>query len=185
MARTALPPSERKLRGNAGKRKSKVASIPATASAPAVRPPSWLVDPVAVEEWVRVTPELLKMRILTQMDHTPLAMYCQAFATWVSATQRLATEGHTYTTKSKHGEMDRLRPEVKLADAAERSMQRYGAQFGLGPLARTRVAAGHLQVGQQLPLPGFETTQPAITQGQINAAAEAPKDDAVGYFGYN
>lgn len=190
MGRTTLPPAERKLRGNAGKRKpkGKAAAEPKAEAAPrrdAPAPPAWLKDEVARAEWERQAPELMRMRVLAPMDHTALALYCQAFASYVAAQVVIAAKGATYTTTSKHGEMERLRPEVKIAEQAEKTMLRYGQQFGLLPLSRTKVASGFLQNGQQLPLPGFDGAalpqKPSVSDGKLAQA----KDEAAEFFGYH
>jgi P27 family predicted phage terminase small subunit len=187
MGRSPLPPGERALRGNAGKRKPRTVTS-AGSRGDYIEPPHWLKNPTARAEWDRIVPELMRMRVLAGMDHAPLGMYCQAFASWVGAHAVIAEKGSTYLTQSKHGEMERIRPEVKIAAEAERTMLRYGQQFGLAPLSRTKVASGFLANGQQLTLPGFDGPAPPTQQGESNGhtiSAQAAKDDAGQFFGYH
>lgn len=214
MGRPRLTDQERALRGDAGKRvpkRDKAAgtsiadkSAPKPAASPAAvetkpvipariapHPPVWLTNLIAREEWERLAPELVAMRVLSAMDYTALGLYCQAFASWLSATMVIAEKGAAYLTKSKHGEMERARPEVKIAAEAEKTMLRYGQQFGLAPLARSRVASGFLQNGQQLPLPGFEVQPVApkqtvpIQNDDSQPAPPPPEGGAKAFFGYH
>ena len=78
------------------------------------------LSPVAKKEWDRITMELNALGILSPVDRVPLAMYCDAYARWVSATGILQRRGNTFKTKSG---FIRTRPEVKLRDEALVQMQ--------------------------------------------------------------
>lgn len=194
MARPPKTAAEKKLCGSRVRKKpaAKVADQPAAASdsvSDIPLPPTWLTDDIAKAEWVRLVPDLMKMRVLTPMDSVNLAMLCQATAAYVKAQQVIATKGATYTTTSKHGEMDRVRPEVKIAAEAEKTILRITKEFGLAPLSRARMATAHANNGVQLPLPGFDTAAPNPSakpndqqQHRPGAAPAAPQADS--FFGY-
>jgi P27 family predicted phage terminase small subunit len=46
------------------------------------RPPKWL-DGEGLAEWKRVAPTLYKLGLLTNVDVTMLALYCEAYATYL------------------------------------------------------------------------------------------------------
>ncbi len=77
----------RQLRGNPGKRRPKM-----TAQALAVReapaPPAWIRGE-ALAEWKRITPELKRLQIITQLDRAMLTVYCSSWAIMVEAAKAL------------------------------------------------------------------------------------------------
>jgi P27 family predicted phage terminase small subunit len=84
-----VPDNVRKLRGNPGKRpepkRPKAATgIPARAS--------WL-DKEAKAEWDRITPELERIGILSQIDRAVLHAYCHTWARWVAVARALDKDG--------------------------------------------------------------------------------------------
>lgn len=95
----------------------------------------WL-PPEAQAEWRRMAPDLAKLGLLTVLDRTALAAYCQAYASWKEAVEVLNTKGKTYVTPQ--GVM-RQRPEVAMARDASRLMLAYAAEFGMTPSARANM----------------------------------------------
>lgn len=185
MGRKPLPPEERKLRGS---RQRKKAPPPAATPSDIAAPPSWLTDELACSEWNRLVPELTKMRVLSPMDSVNLAMLCQATSVYVRSQRTICEKGSTYTTQSKHGEMDRVRPEVKIAAEAEKTILRITKEFGLAPLSRARMASAHASNGVQLELPNFGTsvtTQASTSPHDIAHPQDRPAaSTADEFFGY-
>ncbi len=195
MARPTKPAAEKKLCGSRVRKKAAapvVAAVdPSADAAPKSDiplPPAWLTDDLAKAEWVRLVPDLMKMRVLSPMDSVNLAMLCQATAAYVKAQQIIAAKGSTYTTTSKHGEMERVRPEVKIAAEAEKTILRITKEFGLAPLSRARMATAHASNGVQLELPNFgavapnQSAKPHDQQpSQGTAPAAQPADNFFGY----
>ena len=76
------------LKGNPGKRRlnknEPVPRIPASAP----EPPAFLSD-IAKEEWARVSGELYAMHLLTTVDVAALALYCDAYSRWRTATEAI------------------------------------------------------------------------------------------------
>ncbi len=187
MGRRAKTHAEKKLCGSRIRKKNPHPDEPmvedSIRSGPDVpSPPVWLVDAVARSEWVRLAADLVNMRILSPIDSINLAMLCQATATYIRAQQVIAEKGATYTTASKHGEMDRVRPEVKIAAEAEKTILRITKEFGLAPLSRARVATAHANNGVQLMLPGFDIAPSAKPNDPETAPQGASQAD--GFFGY-
>jgi P27 family predicted phage terminase small subunit len=69
-------------------------------------------------------------------------MLCSALAEYQSAVAILNAEGSTYRCVTKSGDvMQRQRPEVAIAQDAWRRAKMMLEQFGLTPVARSRVQA--------------------------------------------
>ena len=136
----------RLLRGNPSKRGLRREPEPMqTAELP--EPPEFLAG-YACDEWHRVAPELHRLGLLTVVDVAPLAAYCQSYAHWRTAEEALArtAEKDPLTTsglmvKRMDGNTAQ-NPLLRMANDAARDMVRYAGEFGLTPVARTRIAAG-------------------------------------------
>jgi P27 family predicted phage terminase small subunit len=89
--------------------------------------PDWLIDEVAVAEWSRVVPLLADMNVLSSIDGTALAMYCDAYADFVSY-QQLHQQARTNDLRKVFARLKR--------QAAEQTMKA-AALFGMTPAART------------------------------------------------
>jgi P27 family predicted phage terminase small subunit len=98
-------------------------------------PPSWLKQE-AKAEWRRVVPELLRLKLLAQLDRAVLASYCQAWAFAQQARVRLEREGLTGMRDgqpTKHPCWQEWREATALTVTL-------GKQLGLTPDARLRAA---------------------------------------------
>jgi P27 family predicted phage terminase small subunit len=93
----------------------------------------------AKAEWRRLAPELHRLGLLTVLDHTAFAAYCSSFARWVEADRLLQTEGLLATGSTGN---TIAHPLFKVATQSARDMIKAGAEFGLTPSARARLAAG-------------------------------------------
>lgn len=90
---------------------------------------------IARQEWNRIVGELAALGILSKFDRGPLAIYCEAFATWIEATDGI----HKYGTmiKSPNGYPVQS-PWVAIANRAADTMLRLSSEFGFTPAARSR-----------------------------------------------
>ena len=125
-----LPPNVHELRGNPSKRRHLrgiAPEIPQTVP----DPPSFLTA-VAGEEWRRLAPELCRLGLLSALDTMPLAVYCQAFATW-----RVAMEAAAEDVAP-----DERRVLARIARDSARDMVRYARTFGMTPSSRFAVTGG-------------------------------------------
>lgn len=124
--------TEKRLSGNPGKRK-----ITETVQPDPVVPsmPHHLDDDARIE-WNRLAPELGKLGLLTQVDRTAFAAYCQAWSTWAKACKQLADEGPVL--ESDKGNMY-LNPWQMVASQALEQVNKFGAQFGLTPGSRRKL----------------------------------------------
>ncbi len=113
----------------------------------------------ALEEWGRVVDEMARLGIMSRLDRSVLAAYCQAYGRWVAAETALArmaerdavTAGLVIRTKAGNAIQN---PLVGAANKAMADMVRYAAEFGMTPSARTRVSA--LEEGEDNPFAIFD-----------------------------
>ena len=92
--------------------------------------PSWL-GPDAKREWKRVVGELTKAGMLTNLDRTALAAYCEAFQDWVNAIRIVRKEGLTFVRAN--GSIGQ-HPAVVIRDKAWLRVCKGAAAFGNGPI---------------------------------------------------
>lgn len=111
---------------------------------PKIPKPPDILTGQALAEWKRITVELEKLGILTNLDLAALAAYCQAWARWLDAESKLAKTGPVVKAPSGY---PMLNPWLSIANKAIQQVQRLAGEFGLTPSARTRIdvnAAGGL-----------------------------------------
>lgn len=99
--------------------------------------PAWLI-PEAKTEWKRLVKILSEMGVLTEVDRTAFAAYCQSYARWKEAQEHINSEGATYETENG---MQRPNPYVAICNTEQRLMMSAASEFGLTPSARSRIMA--------------------------------------------
>lgn len=134
--RKPKPTNLKKLEGNPGKRKLNAKEPNPGNGMPTC--PAWLL-PVARTEWRRLCGQLNRMGILTEIDRAAFAAYCQSYARWRQAQERVSAEGATYETENG---MRRPNPWVAICNTEQRMMMQAASEFGLTPSARSRITAG-------------------------------------------
>lgn len=104
------------------------------------------LTPAARGEWKRVTKLLKELGLVAELDRTALAVYCQAWATWLEAQAEIAKTGKV--VKSPSG-FPILNPWLSVANAAYKQMQQLLSEFGFSPAARSRIiVAEHPEIGK-------------------------------------
>jgi len=121
------------LEGNPSKRPLKGKSPQPDKGIPTC--PSWLSDE-AKQEWTRVTPELLRLGLLTELDQNILAGYCISYALWQRTQICIFKQGALYVTAK--GKLQ-PRPEIAIAKTAAEMMNAFAAELGLTPTSRARM----------------------------------------------
>jgi P27 family predicted phage terminase small subunit len=96
--------------------------------------PKWLM-PAAKQEWKRVVPLLQQLGLVTDIDLTALAGYCQCFARWRQAEMIVKKLGLTYEGPSG----PKLRPEVHMMQRERLMLRAFASEFGFSPASRSRV----------------------------------------------
>ena len=134
--RKPKPTALKVLEGNPGKRPlNEHEPVPPKA---AIRCPAWL-EPEAKKEWRRLAPALEAMGILTTVDISAFAGYCQAYARWKEAEEFISKHGSIFQTPS--GYVQQV-PQVSIAQQNLKIMQSFCSEFGLTPATRSRIIAG-------------------------------------------
>lgn len=100
----------------------------------------------ARKEWSRVGKKLLAYGLVTDIDRSALAIYCQAWARWVEAEQQLAKYGTVI--KSPNG-YPMQSPYLAIANKAMDQMAKILVEFGMSPSSRSRVTVQR----QEAPVP--------------------------------
>ena len=109
-------------------------------------PPPFITG-YAADEWWRTAPELHRLGLLTRIDVPALAAYCHAFGQWRMAAELLAKMQandpimNGMIIKTKYGDAA-MNPLVSIVRKHAADVIRYASEFGLTPVARTRLAAG-------------------------------------------
>jgi P27 family predicted phage terminase small subunit len=132
------------LRGNPGRRPIRPEPQPQIPSDPPDPPP--FLQGYACDEWHRLAPELHRLGLLTIVDVAPFAAYCQAYARWREAEEALARvaakdpTGGGLLMRASSGPVPN--PLLKMARLFAQDMVHFAAEFGLTPVARSRISAG-------------------------------------------
>ncbi|MFI6609292.1 phage terminase small subunit P27 family [Streptomyces sp. NPDC050507] len=134
VGRPPKPTAVKRLEGNPGGRPLNESEPRPPAGVP--DPPEWLSE-TALEEWRRLVPLLVKMRVLTMADRNALAAYCESYSQFVAAT--LAVRDGGVLVDSYRGGVAK-NPAVQVARDALEQMNRWGAKFGLSPADRARLS---------------------------------------------
>ncbi len=137
-----VPSELKRLKGNPGHRPISDDEPKPLVSAGVPEPPDWL-EPYAKNIWGVLAPELHRLGLLTVLDLTTWAAYCQSYARWRTAEEWLTEHEETIELLDKK---NKLRNVIR-ASACQTSrealadMNRFGSQFGLSPSARTSIHA--------------------------------------------
>jgi P27 family predicted phage terminase small subunit len=142
--RPAVPVHLKLITGNAGRRP--VDADPASALDPAIPDCPEHLNAAARAEWQRIVPELVKAGLLSVIDRAALALYCQAFARWQLAEEKIAAaaakdpDGAGLVSAAKNG-FKQLDYWLVISNRAQEQLLKYLQEFGLSPSTRARVAA--------------------------------------------
>lgn len=132
------------VEGNAGKR-----ALPKDEPKPrkpkSLRPPP-ILSAAARKHWRTIAKQLTDAGILTALDCHALALYCEAFARWSDASQKLRLEGLVITTESGYACQS---PYLPIANKAFDQMLKIMVEFGMTPSSRTRVSKVEPDAGGQ------------------------------------
>jgi P27 family predicted phage terminase small subunit len=131
--RKPTPTHLKLLHGNPGKRGVSPSEPTAQRRPPTC--PSHLCPP-AKAEWKRLATQLTVLRILSELDRAALAAYCQAYGRWVEAERKLQETPMLLKLPSGYVQQN---PWLTIANKQLELMHKYLTEFGLSPVARSRV----------------------------------------------
>lgn len=80
--------------------------------------------------------KLMGLGLMTEIDRTALAMYCQSWARWVEAEQEIQENGVIVYTPKGHPIQN---PYLAVANRAMTDIRRLLAEFGMTPASRSKV----------------------------------------------
>lgn len=132
--RKPKPTALKLIEGNPGKRKITGREPKPPKTQPTC--PSHL-SATAKTEWKRLAVMLNEIGLLTQIDRTVLAAYCQAYARWVEAERKLAETPPLLKTPAGYVQVS---PWITISNKQVELMTRLMAELGLTPSARSRLA---------------------------------------------
>ena len=133
VGRKPKPTALRKYEGNLGKRAYNPDEPTPPPGCPDCPPH---LEGNAAEEWERLGPTLHRMGVLTGADRAAFAAYCQAWARWVEAEERLKALPAMVRTPNGHVQQN---PWLAVANKQLELMGRFAVEFGLTPSARSRL----------------------------------------------
>ena len=133
--RKPVPTAIKLLRGNPGKRPLNSREAAPPVAVPAC--PGHLATE-AKREWRRTGRQLAQHGLLTVIDRAAFAAYCQAWARWLDAEDKLREFG--VVIKGAKGGLVPS-PYLRIAEVAIHQMHKLLVEFGMTPSARSRIAA--------------------------------------------
>ncbi|HZZ36152.1 MAG TPA: P27 family phage terminase small subunit, partial [Caulobacteraceae bacterium] len=89
----------------------------------------------ALAVWRNLSPKLRETHRLTALHRPTFALFCVYFAEWVACNEDIARNGYYQSVPMTNGlgEMERIRPAVKIRDMAFASVMELSKHFGLTP----------------------------------------------------
>ena len=136
MGRKPKPTALKLLEGTPGKRELNQFEPKPTDGLPIC--PDWLTDD-AKEEWERLASVMNKMGILSEVDQSAFAVYCQTWARWKEAQEHITAEGSTYETEMGI----KKNPWVAIANEWQAKLLSVCGEFGMTPSSRSRIVAAN------------------------------------------
>lgn len=108
-----------------------------------LKAPAWLHDPLARNEWRRIVPQLLEIDIVGNLDLSSIAGYCNAFAQYRRATEKLKDEPLVYDSYDEKtgAEYHKENPTIKVQTNAAAEMRKFASLCGLTIDSRLKAAA--------------------------------------------
>ena len=132
MANKPKPTALRVLQGNPGKR-----ALPKDEPILEVEKPRApaTLSPAAKKHWPKVVERLAAAKVMTRLDVDALALYCEHYAQWATANEKLLDHGMIeYTDRGPIQS-----PWLMISQKAAEAMRKLLIEFGMTPSARTRV----------------------------------------------
>jgi P27 family predicted phage terminase small subunit len=132
--RKPKPTSLKVIDGNPGKR-----PLNAREPRPGLKIPTCPAHlcPSAKAEWKRLARQMHTLRIITELDRSALAAYCQAYGRWVEAERKLKETPLLIKLPSGYIQQS---PWLAIGNKQLELMHKYMTDLGLSPVSRSRVS---------------------------------------------
>ena len=116
-----------------------------------IKCPSWL-DKAAKKEWRRVYKELEDLNLLTNVDITALAIYCDAYSKLLQANEEIKARGMFVEYTNKAGATNVTEnPAIKTANKYIDVIRKMCGEFGLTPSARCKLTLPKQEEKEETP----------------------------------
>ena len=102
-----------------------------------IAPPDNLSKP-ALKYWDHVVEQLKSAGIMTNLDNHALGMYCEAYARWVEANDKISEHGMVIKAPSGYPVQS---PYLSISNRAFEQMRAMLSEFGMTPSSRSRIKA--------------------------------------------
>ena len=90
----------------------------------------------AKKEWKYITDELEQLGLISKIDRTALAAYCQVYGRWVKAEELLKNEDFIDVSPKGYPMQN---PLITIANRAMELAHKFLVEFGMTPAARSRI----------------------------------------------
>jgi P27 family predicted phage terminase small subunit len=131
--RKPKPTKQKELEGNPGKRALNKREPKPDAAIPPC--PQHLKGP-ARTEWDRITKELVKLKMISNLDRASLVAYCSAWGDYVKACNKLTTQGEVIISEAGNVYQN---PWVGIKNKSMEKIVKISAEFGMTPSSRSRL----------------------------------------------
>lgn len=138
-----LPANVHLLRGNPSKKSAAELHGGVSPDVEIPTPPRHLKGE-ALKEWKRITPELLKLGLVSKIDRAALAMYCAAWGRHVDAENKIRALGDEALVDETPNGFQVQGVWLNISNKAMEQCHKFLADFGMSPSARSRVTPGDL-----------------------------------------
>ena len=132
--RKPKPTELKALTGNPGKRRLPADEPKPEPTSAVPEPPDYLGE-TAAKQWRRIAPQLHALGLLTGLDETALAAYCDAFGRWVEAGAEVRKKGALVKVRG----YPMQNPYLVISNKALKQMKEMLTEFGMSPSSRARV----------------------------------------------
>ena len=116
-----------------------------------IKCPRWL-GREAKKEWRRVREELEELGLLTNIDITALAIYCDAFSKLLQANEEIESRGMFVEYTNNDGATNTIEnPAVRTANRYADLIRKMCGEFGLTPSARCKLTLPKQEEKEETP----------------------------------
>ena len=111
--------------------------FPAARRSPSRIPARFIrISKTAKKEWKRMSEVLHSNGLLTQLDYSQFAIYCQAWGRWVDAEKKITETSMVVKTANGNPINN---PYMNIANTAMRDCHKFLSEFGMTPSSRTKI----------------------------------------------